>query len=135
MEQKDAHATAEYMFLFTRTMAQFAAAKSVDDGLDRQAARRKGGGKEADREGLFSLVQRFHEKEPHLSDLGLWKLIKKELRQGKNMRPCKGYSVKFYNEHADTSDTAGLLVQKKFKGKEYSIGFEAFRNIRSLVRN
>lgn len=126
--------SAEYMFLFTRSMAQFAANKAVDDGLTRHDNRRKGGEKEADRVGLIALAQRYHEKNSELSDLELWKLIKKDLLQTKNVKPCKDYSVRFYDEHTDTSDTSGLLVQKKSKGKEYSIGFEAFRNLRSEVR-
>lgn len=71
VDQGHAQATAEYMFLFTRSMAQFAADKSVDDGLSRQASRRKGGEKEADRMGLLALVQRYHEKNSELSDLEL----------------------------------------------------------------
>jgi len=134
VEQNDAQATAEYMFLFTRSMAQFAAHKSVDDGLNRQAARRKGGSRVADRTGLFAFIQSYHQKNPRLSDSALWKLIRKDLLQRKKVKPCAGYSVKFYPEPTDTSDTAGLLIQKKSKGKEYPIGFEAFRNIRSEVR-
>lgn len=126
--------SAEYMFLFTRSMAQFAANKAVDDGLTRHDNRRKGGEKEADRDGLIALVKRYHEKNPQLSDPELWKLIKKDLLQRKNVKPCKGYSVRFYDEHTDTSETSGYLIQKKSKGKEYSIQFQAFTNIRSEVR-
>lgn len=125
---------AEYMFLFTRSMAQFAANKAVEDGLTRQDNRRKGGEREADRTGLLALVKRYHEKNPQVTNSELWKLIKKDLLQRKNVKPCKGYSVRFYDEHTDISDSSGLLIQKKSKGKEYSIGFEAFRNIRSEVR-
>ena len=126
--------SAEFMFFFTRSMAQFAANKAVEDGLARQDSRRKGGEKEADRTGLIALVQCYHEKNSKLSDLELWKLIKKDLLQKKYIKPCKEYSVRFYDEHTDTSDSSGLLIQKKSKGKEYPIGFEAFRSIRREVR-
>lgn len=134
VNKEKAAEAAEYMFLFTRSMAQFAANKAVEDGLTRQDNRRKGGEREADRAGLLALVKRYHEKNPQVTDSELWKLIKKDLLQRKNVKPCKGYSVRFYDEHTDTSDSSGLLIQKKSKGKEYSIGFEAFRNIRSEVR-
>ncbi len=126
--------SAELMFLFTCSMAQFAASKAVEDGLAQQDSRRKGGEKEADRTGLVALVQRYHGRNSELSDFELWKLIKKELLQKKYMNPCTGYSVRFYDEHTDTSYNSGLLIQKKSKGKEYSIGFEAFRSLRREMR-
>ncbi|QJT09512.1 hypothetical protein [Oceanidesulfovibrio marinus] len=134
MAKGDVQATATIMFLFARSMAQYASNRAVEDGLERQDSRRRGGEKPVDRAGLLKLIQKYHNQFPNDTDKELWLRIKADLVSKKMMRPCKGYSVRFEFEPTDDSDIGGRLIQKKSKGKEHPMGFEAFRNARSEVR-
>jgi hypothetical protein len=129
----DVAATAAYMFLFTRSMAQFAANKAVDAGLRRHASQKEGGEKTLDRSGLLALIRKYHFRNPQSTDKKLWEAIKNDLKK-KNARPRKGYSVQFYDEPTDSGDTAGELIQKNPEGLTLSIKFETFTEYRKEAR-
>lgn len=127
--------SADYMFLFFRSMAQFAANKAVDDGLSRQASRKKGGEALADREALLKLVKKYHRRNQHLSDEDLWKSLREELRKKKKIKVGEKYFITFYVESTDSSDTAGELIQHGPGGSKYPIKFSTFIEYRKGVRN
>lgn len=114
ISQENAKEAAEYMFLFTRSMVQFAANKAVDDGLSRQEARRKGGEREADRTGLLRLIRKYHAHNPTATDAELWKIITHDLLHK---------SVRFEFEPTDDRITGGSMIQKKSGGEEYPMCF------------
>jgi hypothetical protein len=124
---------ATHMFLLTRSMAQFAANKAVDAGLRRHASQKEGGGRTMDRTGLLALIRKYNSRYPHSTDKKLWEAIKNDLKK-KNAKPCKGYSVRFYDEPTDSGDTAGELIQKNPEGLTLSIKFETFTGYRKEAR-
>jgi hypothetical protein len=133
LKSGNASAVATYMFLLTRSMAQFAANKSVDAGLRRHASQKEGGEKTLDRLGLLALIRKYHFRYPQSTDKKLWEAIKNDLKK-KNARPRKGYSVQFYDEPTDSEDTAGELIQKNPDGLTLSIKFGTFTEYRKEAR-
>ncbi len=134
MQSGNVEAVATYMFLLTRSMAQFAANKAVDAGLRQHASRKEGGGKGADRTGLLTLVRRFNEKYPSASSRDLWKILRNFLIKKKRYAPCKGYSVKFQIEPTDMDDTGGMLVQFQSGKETHEVQFQAFTNMLNDIR-
>lgn len=129
----NAMAAATHMFLLTRSMAQFSANKAVEAGLRKHADQKEGGKRTLDRKGLLELIRKYHSRHPQSTDRELWEIIKNDLKQ-KNARPCKGYTVQFYDEHTGSKVTDGELIQKNPNGLNLAIKFEAFTDYRKEVR-
>ena len=129
LESGNAAVTATYTLLLTRSMAQFAANKAVEAGLRTRSKQKKGGEKTIDRTGLWTLIHKYDLRYPQSTDKKLWEIIKNDLKE-KNARPCKGYSVRFYNEPTDSRDTAGELIQRNPEGLEFPIKFDTFTSYR-----
>jgi hypothetical protein len=134
-QEGDIPLSSYFMFLMTRSMAQFAANKAVDDGLDAQNKRRKGGEHPVDREGLLALIRGFNQKHPNATEEGLWIKIRDFLIIKKRYKPCVGYSVKFEIEPTDMEDTGGTLLQTASDKKTHPMQFQAFRRLLSEIRN
>ena len=135
VQKGDNLAASFFMFFMARSMAQFAANKAVEDGLEAQEKTRKGGEHIVDREGLLTIIRDFKNKYPESDARGLWKIIHNFLIKNKKYKLVSGHSVRFEIEPTDTEDTGGRLIQTNPDKKTYSMQFQAFRKAFTEIRN
>jgi len=126
LEKNETFLAALFMFLFTRSLAQFAVQRTVMDGRGVQKGRRNK--RPVQKTGFEALKKHFKETYPAASAAMLWRLIKRDLK-GKPFT-YGGYTVEYRPEVTDSRETSGQLVQTKEDGKERALQYEAFRKIK-----
>ncbi len=114
-----------------RSMIQFSACYVAHDGINRQQGRKNQ--PDADKKGLEELTKSIIASHPRASQPELWNAVRRKLNKEKVFE-FEDYTVEFRQDPADYRKVPGTLFQKDISGKEYPIGFSAFKNIVSNLK-